>query len=129
MADSLHSVMVDTAHCRMICITSTYTWRCGVGSTLVSKRLVTIVTNFLFIDGLFQQSPSKPVLVSKPARFNELAETCDFTNKPYFTPRNSLHGKASARRSVFHNDKRHSCTTSQSVSYVHKVLFHHANCV
>jgi len=40
MADSLHSVMVGTAHCQMICITNT--WRFGVGSTLFSKRLVTI---------------------------------------------------------------------------------------
>jgi hypothetical protein len=106
MADLLYSVMVGTAHCQMICIT--YTWRFGGGSALVSKRLVThvYVTNFLFIEGLFQHSPSKPVLVSKPDRVNELAETCDFINEPYFTPKNSLHGKASVLKSVFHNDKR-----------------------
>jgi len=40
MADSLHSVTVGTAQCQMLCIT--HTWRFGVGSTLVSKRLVTI---------------------------------------------------------------------------------------
>jgi hypothetical protein len=40
MADLLHSVMVGTVHSQMICIT--YTWRFGDGSTLVSRRLVTI---------------------------------------------------------------------------------------